>query len=198
MGQCAMNKLSLGEKCPYCKEIKKKRLHRLFWMRLIIFTKYHICDLCSARYISMFRLVSVRRYWRKRRNLIKGLCFHLPFQFSRYPPTNRQKWGTQKTCDIINSSSRDWIADNCYWSVFLKSSKTCDIQIIFIISKDCRSWIVLSDFEKCYIFQIISVYLKFGYSMQHQGIYDWFCIVPIISLGKPVYNSILHRSFGSS
>jgi len=57
-----MDKLSFGEKCPYCKKSKKKRLHRLFWMRLIIFTKYYFCDGCGGRYISMFRLISVRNY----------------------------------------------------------------------------------------------------------------------------------------
>jgi len=77
-----MNKLSLGEKCPYCKKVKKIRIHRLFWMRLLLFTKYYFCDCCGARYISMFRLVSLRRNWSKGRNQNIGLCLNLPFQFS--------------------------------------------------------------------------------------------------------------------
>jgi len=35
------------------------------------------------------------------------------------------------------------INDNCYGSTLLKSSKTCDIQIVSIILSNCRSWQVI-------------------------------------------------------
>ena len=79
-----MNKFSYGKKCPYCKEIKRKRIAGLFWMKPLLFTKYYFCGWCGATYFSIFRLVSVRISWPKGRNLIKGLCINLPFQFSRY------------------------------------------------------------------------------------------------------------------
>lgn len=43
-------------------------------------------------------------------------------------------------CDMININSWYWIACNCYWSVFLKSSKTYDIQTVSVIWPKCRSW----------------------------------------------------------
>lgn len=82
-GGCEMNKISYGEKCPYCKKIKRKRIPRLFWMKLLLFTKYYFCDWCGATYFSIFKLVSLRRYWPKDMNQNIGLCLNLPFQFSR-------------------------------------------------------------------------------------------------------------------
>jgi len=46
-----MNKFSYGKKCPYCNETEKKtRIPRLLWMKLLLFSKYYICDWCGARY----------------------------------------------------------------------------------------------------------------------------------------------------
>ena len=44
------------------------------------------------------------------------------------------KMRVQKTCNIINSSFRCWIACICYLSTLLKSSKICDIQLVSVIS----------------------------------------------------------------
>ena len=55
-----MNKFTFGRKCPYCKDIVKRRLPRGFWMRLVLWTKQYKCDWCGCRYLSIFDSVSVR------------------------------------------------------------------------------------------------------------------------------------------
>lgn len=54
-----MAKLAFGPKCPYCKYIKKIRIKRKSWMRLIPWTKYYHCGWCGCSFFSILNGITV-------------------------------------------------------------------------------------------------------------------------------------------
>ena len=55
-----MTKLAFDPKCPNCKHVKRIRIKRRFWMRLIPWTKYYHCGWCGSSYFSIFDGITVR------------------------------------------------------------------------------------------------------------------------------------------
>lgn len=55
-----MSKLAFGPKCPYCRDIAKKRITRSFWMRLLPLTKYYQCNWCGCRFFSILNAIAFR------------------------------------------------------------------------------------------------------------------------------------------
>ena len=57
-----MTKFTLGQKCPYCKDIKKFRIKRRTWMRLIPWTKYYHCGWCGCSFFTFLNGIAVRLF----------------------------------------------------------------------------------------------------------------------------------------
>ena len=43
-----------GTECPHCDKGVLRRRRRNFWMRLVPRSKYYLCDLCPARYLTVY------------------------------------------------------------------------------------------------------------------------------------------------
>ena len=51
-----------GKKCPHCHEFKRKRIPRVLWMKLLMLSKYYMCDRCGFRFITVLNVVSLKRF----------------------------------------------------------------------------------------------------------------------------------------
>jgi len=52
-------KISIKKRCPYCFSIELERIHRKWWMRLLIHSRYFECLTCKAHILVILNFLYI-------------------------------------------------------------------------------------------------------------------------------------------
>jgi len=50
-----MERLESAVSCPNCQNGTLLRIHRHWWMRLVLFSAHYLCEYCHARFLKTYR-----------------------------------------------------------------------------------------------------------------------------------------------